>query len=175
MAVANKYKANSTYWHIRERRTLTKQEADWYRKNQQPALDILYFASTFELVVYQHLIELFGFTAVIHQYPVDLLPPGRCHPKGKKWIIDFAIKPDKQLKRSLMLVEAKGYPTDTFLTNLSILEATNPNLFKSLFLIFDRNIPAHRIITNLRKTNSYAQGKVLTLPEFVERYSLTVI
>ncbi len=74
-----------------------------------------------------------------------------------------------------MLVEAKGYPTDTFLTNLSILEATNPNLFKSLFLIFDRNIPDNRMITNLRKTNSYAKGKVLTLQEFVERYSLTLI
>ncbi len=120
-----------------------------------------------------HLIELFGCTAVKHQYPVDLLPPGRCHPKGKKWTIDFAIRPDKQFKRSLMLVEAKGYPTDTFLTNLSILEATNPNLFKSLFLIFERNIPDNRMIANLRKTNIGA--KVLTLQEFVERNSLTLI
>ncbi len=72
-----------------------------------------------------------------------------------------------------MLVEAKGYPTDTFLTNLSILEATNPNLFKSLFLIFERNIPDNRMIANLRKTNIGA--KVLTLQEFVERNSLTLI
>ncbi|MDJ0691391.1 MAG: hypothetical protein QNJ41_23155 [Xenococcaceae cyanobacterium MO_188.B32] len=47
----NKYKANSVYWHISEARTLTKEEAEWYRKNKKQALDIMYFASTFELVV----------------------------------------------------------------------------------------------------------------------------
>lgn len=167
----NKYRAKGVYWLLSEQRCLSLEESNWYKKNKQ-FNDIAYFASLFELKVYQTLIEMFGFNNVIRQYPLYILPKGRCYPKGKQWVIDFAIKSNHYHKRPLMLIEAKGYPTDSFLSNLALLEAVNPAVFRQLTIVFDRNIPSHRMITNLRKTNHQSDfGKVLLLDEFVERYT----
>ncbi len=171
MSKVNKYSARGTYWHKSEQRCLTKTEAIWYKANKDSSQELVYFDSLFELKVYRTLTQMFGFYAIEIKYPVLLLPQGRCHPKGKKWTIDFAVKPERQSKRPLMLVEAKGVPTESFLAQLAVLEVTNPAIFKSLFLLFERQIPSKKMITNLRKTHNYALGKILLLSEFVEEYS----
>ena len=171
MSTTNKYSARGTYWHKSEQRCLSKTESNWYKAHKNQAQDIVYFDSLFELKVYRTLTQMFGFYAIEIKYSVFLLPKGRCHPRGKKWTIDFAVKPERQSERPLMLVEAKGFPTESFLAQLAVLEATNPAAFNSLFLIFDKEIPPNRVLTNLKKTNNYALGKILLLSEFVEKYS----
>lgn len=176
MITANKYGAKGVYWNISQRRCLSKEEVRSYRsRNKKSSNDLLYFASRFELNVYQHLIDLFGFHAVICQYPISLFPPGQCYPKGKQWRIDFAIKPNRCTKEPLMLIEAKGLPTEAFLTNLATLEALHPHLFNSLYLLFDKIIPQkNKVISNLLKARhskayKYAKDRILLLDEFVDQ------
>lgn len=170
----NKYGSKGVYWDANNRRILESNEVAWLRfgGKKKGMNNIIFFASKFEFTVYKTLTQMFGVYAVVVQHPVPLLPAGICCPQGKKWLVDFAIKADPRINRPLILVEAKGYPTETFLANLSCLEVVNPTAFQNLSLVFDRSIPKRRVLQNLREArNSFGHRKALLLDEFVELYS----
>ncbi len=167
MAKANKYQARSVYWNVETQTVVDR--ASWsipYQKSGKLPPNIVYFASTFEFKVYQALVDLYGVNSVIHQYPLPIISKCKCYPLGQDWRIDFAIKPSIKEAFPTMLVEAKGYPTETFTKNLAFLEQTNPTAFERFYLLFHKAIPkGNKLIKNLLSTD--VKDRILTLSQFV--------
>ena len=162
-----KYRARVIYWDTRCERVITKEVADASRggkRNRLPA-HIYRFDSTLEFNVYLKLIEMYGQNRVKVQHPILYIPPGKCYPKGKFWKVDFAIRaPNKEHEYSFY-VEAKGIITDGFKDKLPILEFTNPEVFRRLFLVFGSKVPFEsKVIRALASAPQFKQ--FYTLKEF---------
>jgi hypothetical protein len=93
----------------------------YYPKTSQG--NIVRFDSNFEYEVYQALTAWVNKSQIVTQYPVEIIPPGICYPKGKIWKADFAITAYRS-DRVIALVEAKG------IVNLSVIVESNVKLFE---------------------------------------------
>jgi hypothetical protein len=84
--MANKYRANSIWFDRIEEQVITQEEANstrrYYPKTSQG--NIVRFDSNFEYEVYQALTTWVNKSQIVTQYPVEIIPPGICYPKGKK-------------------------------------------------------------------------------------------
>lgn len=150
-SVPSKYKSKIVHWDAKQGGVISKREADALREGKRNRLPpyIYRFDSTLEFCVYIKLLNLFPPNRIKRQVPVELIPKGQCHPKGKTWKVDFAITyPNKD--SSMFYVEAKGRITPEFRNTLPILEHTNPEVFNKLILVFGSKIPhENRVIANL--------------------------
>ena len=181
--MGNKYKAQAVYHHLEWDRPMNPFELEKFRNLSNKSLkahNILYFASRFEYRVYQHLVELFGAESVVCQCPVSIYPASKCCPNGKNWTVDFMVRANRERKRSVMFVEAKGMVTNTFMDNLIALEMFNQQVFNCLYVLFESAIPTkNRIIKNLLKSQgenqpNHPSKRILTLDKFLRSQHLNL-
>lgn len=103
--------------------------------NQKISLDAIYFASRFELRVYQRLCDSFGIKNVKTQVPLLIKPESKNYPR-LVWHCDFRVmKPTSD--DEYVNVEAKGFLTPEFKRNLQYLEFFSPYDFDRLMLVGD--------------------------------------
>ena len=151
----SKYNTKLVFWNAQTSSVIAKQQADAQRDKQKGRLPehIYRFDSVLEFQVYLHLNSMYPSHRIKRQVPVTLIPSGKCHPKGKKWRIDFAITYSSCDSSVMHYIEAKGRITPEFRNTLPILEITNPDVFNKLFLVFGRKIPTeNRVVNNLLST-----------------------
>lgn len=156
MAAKLKYKSVAVYWDGLKRRVITKDEVEKYRLGNKVRLPlhILYFSSRHEFTVYLELLKVFPSERIIVQYPVEVLPPSACYPRGKTWKIDFAVLSKGEEQKVIALIEAKGCVTVDFAFSIACFEQRNKSWFNKLWLVFDKSSKAsHRLIKNLCKTD----------------------
>lgn len=123
MTTTPKYKAKAVFWHTEWKMVLDKSNLEEYRSKNRLKLpdNVFRFDSQHEFKVYLELCRMYGTDRVIRQYPVEIIPPGYCYPKGKTWKVDFAIKNVGQLPTVFALVEAKGFFLPEFAYTLALL------------------------------------------------------
>ena len=162
-----KYKSCVVHWDSKAWRVIDKQDADKQRSGKQKRLPehIYRFDSTLEFNVYLKLIKMYSVSRVKRQHPVLYIPPGECYPKGKLWKVDFAIRSSTYEHDYSFYIEAKGAITADFRDKMPILEHTNPEVFRRLFLIFGSRIPVKsKVVRNLLATKHIRQ--IYTLKKF---------
>ena len=147
-----KYGSQEVFWDTRKKEVITYYAAQKYRVRGRLKLPnhIERFPSVLEFNVYQKLVDLYGERRIVRQYPLVIMPPGCCYPKGKKWRVDFAIQWLPNSKDFVLFVEAKGALIAEFRHTLSALEAYDNAAFNKLRIIWGSGIPKHGVfIRNL--------------------------
>jgi hypothetical protein len=166
MRATPKYKAKAVFFDSIKRVVIDSNEIDKYRTKGRVKLPdgITRFDSQHEFKVYLELCRMYGERRVIRQYPIELITPGVCYPKGKVWKVDFAVTSFAPRDRNIHFVEAKGAFLTEFGYTLVNLEITQPDIFAKLCIIFSRSIPTEsRVVKDLFNSN-YGQN-LLTLEE----------
>lgn len=152
-----KYKSISVYWDVFSRTVVPRERIEKYRigRKIRLPLHILHFASKHEFSVYLELLKVFPSSQIIPQCPIQILPPSKCYPNGKKWKVDFAIKKPSPELGVIALVEAKGIVTREFLFSICCFEQSqHSELFDRLWLVFPTdNFPRNQLIKNLQKSD----------------------
>jgi hypothetical protein len=156
----HKYKAKPLYYD-----TLSLE----IRQNPSNAerKSLLYFASQHEFKVYQALVSTFGAKSIVCQYKIDIAPKCSIYPKGKHWLVDFAVIEPLQ-KELLFLCEAKGEVLREFMYQLAFLELNNPKMFSLLYVIFSGETIAFKGLK--RKVKGLFNDRLLTLKDAEECY-----
>ena len=151
-----KFKAKPVFWDSRSRGVRSEHDIEIYRCQGKLKLPehIWRFDSQHEFKVYLELVRIFGVDRIERQYPLTIIPPGRCYPNGKNWKVDFAITSDEDKYLYTHYVEAKGAFLPELATTLALFEYQDPYDFNDLFVIFNGNPPSsNRVIKSLLKTD----------------------
>ena len=166
MVSRNKYNARSFYYDPLKDNILLQTEGRGRPAMEEDARKhCIFFASEHEFQVYQTLRTKFASAAISTQYAVPILPRCECYPKGKTWTVDFAVFHPSIRKTPMMLVEAKGHPTEGFKYQLALLNLSQPELFKKLMIVFSNSVPLSiDIFRNLSRNG--CKDRLLTLAEF---------
>lgn len=152
MKTTPKYKAKAVFWDTKREIVIDNSAVEKYRaKNRLKLPDhITRFDSQHEFKVYLRLCWMYGEHRIKRQYPIEVIPPGRCYPKGKCWKVDFAITTAWAVPKISHYVEAKGALLPEFVNTLVQLEISQPNVFKNLSVVFSRSIPTeNKVIHSL--------------------------
>lgn len=166
MTITPKYKAKAVFWHTEWETVLDKSSLEEYRSKNRLKLPehVFRFDSQHEFKVYLELCRMYGADKVVRQYPVQVIPPGYCYPKGKSWKIDFYIGRESTCFGSSLFVEAKGFFLPEFAHNLASFEQKNINAFKKLIIVFGNSIPIENKVVKALLNSEYGQN-LLTLKE----------
>ena len=121
--------------------------------------NILYFASSLELKVYQSLVKIFGKERVICQVPITIKPITPKFP-GNVWRVDFAVMKSEfigSIKPSITdfqyFIEAKGQWVSQqgykgeFIRTMQLLEIFNPYVFERLIVCSDKQFSLSRNVS----------------------------
>lgn len=152
----NKYSACKVHWHSDRKCVLSSLDLERVKdpKTSKLPKNIITFDSRHEFRVWLELCKIYGEHRVLLQTPIEIIPPGSCYPRGKKWKADFAIIDDDNRHTISHLVEAKGYVTMEFTFILSLIELHKPFLFERLMIVFPKAIPTDKkIIKNLNQSD----------------------
>lgn len=156
MSRVPKYKAKYVFWDNKNRVVKNVHDIEIYRCNGKLKLPeyIWRFDSQHEFKVYLNLVRIFGWDRIKRQYPLTIIPPGRCYPNGKVWRIDFAITSEFDKELCTHYIEAKGAFLPEFATTLALFEYQDPYDFNELFIVFNGKLPTNnRVIKSLLKTD----------------------
>ncbi len=151
-----KFKAKPVFWDSYNRVVKDEHDIDMWRCQGKLNLPnhIWRFDSQHEFKVYLELVRIFGADRVIPQFSVEIIPSGKCYPKGKKWKVDFAIAKTEPCYYPDFYVEAKGAFLPEFATTLGVFETLYPKELQKLFIIFNGKPPTkNRVIKSLLKTD----------------------
>jgi hypothetical protein len=165
-ATTQKYRSKAVYWNLITKTVMSINWMEQYRVNGKLQIPkcIARFDSQHEFKVYLELVRMYGEDCIIRQYPVDIINPCYCYPRGKTWRVDFGIQFSPASYLPHIYVEAKGAFLPEFATTLAMCEMTNPHLFKDLFIVFGNNYPQNsQVLKNLLKSDMHSN--LLTLPE----------
>ena len=105
-----------------------------YRKKDRILLPdgIHRFDSQHEFKVFLELKRMYGHYRIKKQVRTEIIPPGMCYPRGRKWKIDFAVRNFENPDIFNCFVEAKGLFIPEFGFCLAALPRKN-KILKSLF------------------------------------------
>lgn len=87
MTTTPKYKAKTVFWHSEWKIALDKSSLEKYRSKNRLKLPehIIRFDSQHEFKVYLELCRMYGEDRLVRQFPIQVIPPGKCYPGGKTW------------------------------------------------------------------------------------------
>ena len=156
MKTIPKYKARAVFWDTKQEIVIDSSEVERYRIKDRLKLPehITRFDSQHEFKVYLRLCWMYGEHRIKRQHPIEVVPPGRCYPKGKTWKVDFAITTSWSNPKISHYVEAKGALLPEFVNTLVQLEIAQPNVFEKLSIVFGRSIPTeNKVIHSLSYRN----------------------
>lgn len=144
-ASAPKYKAKPVYWDSETRVVTSSSFVSSFKRKGKLKLPkhIWRFDSQHEFRVYIELIRMYGAERILRQYPIEVLPPSLCYPKGKKWRADFVVV---SLRSGILVesvVEAKGLFLPEFASILACLESSDKKLFDRTVIVFPSSIPTN--------------------------------
>jgi hypothetical protein len=166
MKTTPKYKAKPVFWDTKQEIVIDSSEVGKYRVKNRLKLPehITRFDSQHEFKVYLELWRMYGGHRIKRQYPIEVIPSGRCYPKGKHWKVDFAITTSWSNPEISHYVEAKGALLPEFVNTLVQLEIAQSTIFENLCVVFGRSIPAeNKVIKTL--LNQYFTPYFCTLEE----------
>jgi hypothetical protein len=166
MVTTPKYKAKHVFWDREKQIVVDSIDIERYRIKTCLKLPgaIVRFDSQHEFKVYLELGRMYGSNKVIRQFPVEIIPPGYCYPKGKNWKIDFAITSEHAYCGYSRLVEAKGAFLPEFASTLASFEQIHDSDFGKLIIVFPNSIPKDNKVVKALLKSEYAQN-LLTLKE----------
>lgn len=164
-----KYKAKPVYWNAINKLALSDIQLKEYRVNGRLKLPehVYRFDSTHEWRVYLELVRMYGTKCVARQCPVQIIKPGCCYPKGKKWKVDFTIRFPKTLLYNHWLVEAKGAFLPEFAYTLSNLENNRIDSFYRTVIVFPDKIPKENKVVKALLDSPMAKN-LITLKQLQE-------
>lgn len=168
-----KYKSRYVYWDLIKQVVIDPQDIELYRHQGRLKLPnhLIRFDSVHEYKVYLQLCRIYGSNRIVRQYQLGILPSCRCHPRGKKWKVDFAIISPRNNDTYCLYVEAKGAFLPEFAHTLACLEVNNTTAFQQTFIVFSNNIPIkNQVVKSLLKTDF--KHHLLTLNQLKERNNL---
>lgn len=166
MKTTPKYKARAVFWDTKREIVIDSSAVEGYRAKNRLKLPehITRFDSQHEFKVYLRLCWMYGEHRIKRQYPIEVIPPGRCYPKGKHWKVDFAIATSWSTPKISHYVEAKGALLPEFVNTLVQLEIAQPDIFENLSVVFGRSIPTeNKVVHSL--LNQYYVPYFCTLEE----------
>ncbi|PSB11101.1 hypothetical protein C7B62_06635 [Pleurocapsa sp. CCALA 161] len=158
MRTTPKYKSKVVFFDTDKQIVIDSSEVERYRNKARLRLpeNITRFDSQHEFKVYLELCRIYGADRIVRQYPIELIPPGQCYPKGKTWKVDFAIKDADKREALTTLVEAKGALMPEFISTLAHLEVNEPDAFEDLVVVFSRSIPTDNKVIKSLLNKTYA-------------------
>ncbi|NJL51411.1 MAG: hypothetical protein HC930_02900 [Hydrococcus sp. SU_1_0] len=168
-----KYKSQAVFWNTVTNVVVPKQSVEQYRKGNRLELPrcIERFDSQHEFKVYLELVRMYGAECIIKQYPLEIIAPGYCYPKGKLWKVDFAILQTPASYAPSLYVEAKGVFLPEFGHTLASFEQTDPETFYQLFVVFTDKLPIENLVVkNLLK--SPCKNQLMTLKQLKDSIKL---
>lgn len=154
MPSRQKFRSRYVFWDLNKCTLVNKHDIEIYRCHGKLKLPpyIARFDSQHEFKVYLQLCRLFGADRIIRQYPIDIIPPGCCYPKGKTWRVDFAIIGSKDRESYSYFIEAKGAFLPEFSQTIAFLEAHSISDFEKLKIVFIGKLPEKsKVIKSLLK------------------------
>ena len=172
--MTTKYRANHVYWDAKKQVVLNIHDIEIYRCNGKLKLPTSYyrFDSQHEFRVYLELCRMYGEENVERQYPVKVLPPSKCYPKGLTWKVDFTVYFKKKDLSFFHNIEAKGIFLPEFGKTLAMLEQHNSMNFHRTKIVFPNKIPTeNKVVKALSKTD-FALN-LLTLKELKQLTELS--
>jgi hypothetical protein len=166
MTTTPKYKAKAVFWDTEKQGVVDSLTIQRYRTKGRLKLPdtITRFDSQHEFKVYLELCRMYGTEKVFSQFPVQIISPGWCYPRGKNWKIDFSIAGSQPYFGSSHFVEAKGAFLPEFAHTLASFEEGNDEAFRKLIIVFGNSIPKDNKVVKALLESEYAQN-LLTLKE----------
>ena len=153
--MASKYLAKYVYWDTKKRVVMNVHDIEIYRCNKKLRLPkhIARFDSQHEFKVYLELVRMYGEYSVERQVAVEIIPPCKCYPTGKRWKVDFTVLSPTDYGDEVLYVEAKGFLIPAFADTLAMFEIETPYYLDDFYLVFPQQIPTDKqVIKNLQKS-----------------------
>lgn len=172
--MTTKYSAKHVYWDAKKQVVLNVHDVEIYRCKGKLRLPSHYyrFDSQHEFKVYLELCRMYGESNVERQYPVKILPKGKCYPKGLTWKVDFTVCSKEKGQNLFYNVEAKGLFLPEFGKTLAMLEQCEPVDFKSLRIVFPNKIPTENKVVKALSKSDFASN-LLTLKDLKQLTELS--